>query len=62
MGLPHPNRLEEFMFDLKELAEKRHLHLEAIDGELVAVDDTPGVDPIPVLWDESLKKYRLSRT
>lgn len=62
MGMPVPNRLEEFMSDLKEVAERRHLHLEAQEGHLVAVDDTPGIDPVPVHWDDSLMSYSLTKS
>jgi hypothetical protein len=62
VGMPAPNRLEEFMAELKEVAERRHLHLEVQDGHLVAVDDTPGIDPVLVHWDESLKSYSLTKS
>lgn len=32
------------------------LHLEVIDGRLVAVDHGDK-DPVPVVWDPSLKRY-----
>ncbi|MGZ4124655.1 MAG: hypothetical protein ACXVQU_03770 [Actinomycetota bacterium] len=51
--------LRDFLNDLAEVHGDRHLHLEAQDGRLVAVSDTPGTDPVPVEWDDDLHRYQV---
>jgi hypothetical protein len=58
--LPINQELFEFLDELKDLRDRSHMHLEVMDGNLVAVDDRPGTDPVPVLWDEGLKGYRVA--
>jgi hypothetical protein len=55
-----PAGIREFLDELEEVADRRHLHLEAFDGHLLAVDDRPGNDPVPVEWDETLGRYAIS--
>jgi hypothetical protein len=59
MPVPEPEGIREFLNELGEVAERRHLHLEVADGQLVAVGDRPGTDPVPVQWDEDLKRYSI---
>jgi hypothetical protein len=53
---PH---LSEFLHDLDEVSGAREMHLEVMNGRLLAVDDRPGADPVPVEWDDTLKSYRV---
>jgi hypothetical protein len=57
--LPIDANLRDFLVEMDEVVGKRHMHLEVLDGHLVAVDHGDE-DPVPVVWDPSLKRYRLA--
>jgi hypothetical protein len=52
--------LRDFLDEMGEVAGRRGMHLEVMDGHMVAVDNRPGSDPIPVTWDDDLKTYELA--
>ena len=49
--------LKDFLDDMEVVSSSRGMHLAVLDGKLVALDDRPGVDPVPVEWDDTLKRY-----
>ena len=49
--------LMDFLDDMEVVSGNRGMHLAVLDGKLVALDDRPGVDPVPVEWDDTLKRY-----
>jgi hypothetical protein len=49
--------LQDFLDDLEAVSGNRGMHLAVLDGTLVAIEDRPGVDPVPVEWDDNLKRY-----
>jgi hypothetical protein len=57
--IPMDAGLRDFLNDLEIVSGNRQMHLEVLDGRLVAIDDRPGADPVPVAWDDTLKRYRV---
>jgi hypothetical protein len=55
--MPMSPVLKDFLDDMEVVSGSRGMHLAVLDGKLVAVDDRPGVDPVPVEWDDTLKRY-----
>jgi hypothetical protein len=57
---PANTEVRAFLDELGELSDRSHLHLEVMDDRLVAVDDRPGSDIVPVVWDEAENGYRVA--
>ncbi|MDP9340910.1 MAG: hypothetical protein M3Q23_02130 [Actinomycetota bacterium] len=47
----------DFLDEVVEVGDRREMHLEVRDGHMVAVDDSPGGDIVPVVWDDGEKRY-----
>jgi hypothetical protein len=57
MVVPIDAGFRDYLHEMGEVGDRRQMHLEVRDGHMVAVDDRPGGNVVPVVWDDELRRY-----